>query len=571
MGSLDETAGAAAANATLTGVKKKMVTEWRRVDKVLIIGGIFFINFITSLDSSATTTIQPQVLSDFNAMTRAGVIGTVTYLLIAGVRPVFAKISDVFGHLQALVLAMGLHTLGFLVCALAHSFAALFGGTVISVLGQAGYGTLVAIIIADILPIHLRGSVTAYTSIPYVTNYYLGIEMGSGLIDRWHWVYGILCILAVVCSLPVAASLFRLDRRARHILREAAAAAPPAPKRPLLRRFGSVLMELDIPGLVLLCGGFIAILAPLGMQLNTTFGWASGRVIAPLVIGVVALLFFVYYEHRLATFPVVPFRLLKIRTFSCAIVAAIFFYFTSNVSLFYFNAFIQVTREVSARTAMLMQLGSVGYYVGLFLGGWAMQLSKRYRRWAWIGWAMWLLAVCLMLRSRGGSGASNAEIVIVQALLGLGSGIVIGCVGIGVQAAVSAVDLSIAITLYGMVAYIGGVLGEGTSTTIWVNVLPAKLQGRMDPAVEINMAINNITYYFELPKDQRVIVQDGYVQTQKILTICGICSMLVAGIAMLGLAPYDLSNRDAEESPVEAASSATASATSIDRKPITQS
>ncbi|KAJ1718975.1 hypothetical protein LPJ61_006413 [Coemansia biformis] len=95
-----------------------------------------------------------------------------------------------------------------------------------------------------------------------------------------------------------------------------------------------------------------------------------------------------------------------------------------------------------------------------------------------------------------------------------------------------------------MVAYIGGVLGEGTSTTIWVNVLPSKLQGRMDPMVDINMAINNITYFFELPQDQRAIVQDGYVQTQKILTICGICSMLLAGIAMLGLAPYDLSAKD---------------------------
>ncbi|KAJ1719145.1 hypothetical protein LPJ61_006372, partial [Coemansia biformis] len=176
-----------AANATLTGVKKKMVTEWKLLDKILIAGGIFFINFITALDSSATGTIQPQVLSDFNAMTRAGVISTVTYLLIAGIRPMFAKISDVFGHLQALLLSMFMHTLGFLICALAKNFSALFGGTVISVLGQAGYGTLVAIILADILPIHLRGSVTAYTSIPNVTNYYLGIEMGNGLINKWHW------------------------------------------------------------------------------------------------------------------------------------------------------------------------------------------------------------------------------------------------------------------------------------------------------------------------------------------------------------------------------------------------
>ncbi|KAJ1643076.1 hypothetical protein LPJ64_005117 [Coemansia asiatica] len=532
-------------NATLTGVKKKLVTEWRRLDKILIIVGIFFINFITAMDSSATSTIQPNVLSEFNAMTRAGLIGTVTYLLIAGIRPIFAKISDVFGHLQALCLAMFLHTLGFVICAAAKNFSAVFGGTIISVLGQAGYGTLVAIILADILPIHLRAIATAFVSIPNVTNYYLGIEVGYGLVDKWHWVYGILTILAVVCSMPAIFSLFRLDKRARAILKDMEGSQ--VEKKPMFKRFLDVLMELDIPGLVLICGGIIAILAPLGMQLNITYGWNSGRVIAPLCIGVVALVFFGYYEKRLATFPVLPFRLFKIRTFSCAIISAIFFYYTSNVSLYYFNPYIQVTREVTSRTAMLLQLGSTGYYVGLFIGGWAMQFSKRYRRWAWCGWALWFIAVCLMIRSRSGSGTTNAEIAVVQSLLGVGSGIVIGCVGIGIQASVTVVDLPIAITLYGMVAYLGGVLGEGTSTTIWVNVLPSKLNGKMNPDVDVNMAINNITYYFELPKDQRVIVQDAYVSTQKILTICGIVAMLVAAIAMLGLAPYDLSAKKSDQ------------------------
>ncbi|KAJ2541994.1 hypothetical protein EV175_006097 [Coemansia sp. RSA 1933] len=540
-------------DSTMTGVKKKLVTEWSRFDKILIASGMFFINFVTAMDSSATTTIQPRVLSDYNAMTRSGLIGTVTYLLIAGIRPIFAKISDVFGHLQALLLAMCLHTLGFLICALARNFSAIFGGTVISVLGQAGYGTLVAILIADIIPLHLRASVTAYVSVPNVTNYYLGVEVGSGLLKKWHWVYGILTILAVVCSLPAIFSLFRLDKRARKILHEieenegTTSGSARWSVRYWMRSLRDVAIELDIPGLVLICGGFVAILAPLGMQLNITYGWGSTRVIAPLCIGVGALAVFVYYECYMARYPVVPFRLFKSRTFTCAIVAATFFYFTSNVSLYYFSPFIQVTREVSARTAMLLQLGTTGYYVGLFLGGWAMQFSKRYRRWSWIGWVLWLLSVCLMIRSRSGSGTTNAEIAVVQALYGVGSGILIGCVGIGVQASVAKVDLPIAVTLYGMVAYIGGVLGEGTCTTIWVNVLPSKIRDRLDPSVDMYSAINNITYYFELPKDQRVIVQDGYVRTQKILTICGICSMLIAGIAMLGLAPYNLDRRQNRE------------------------
>ncbi|KAJ2081158.1 hypothetical protein H4R24_002541 [Coemansia sp. RSA 988] len=216
-----------------------------------------------------------------------------------------------------------------------------------------------------------------------------------------------------------------------------------------------------------------------------------------------------------------------------------------------FNAMTRagVTRDVSAHTAMLLQLGTVGYNIGLLFGGWAMQFSKRYRRWAWIGWALVLIAVSLMLLARS-SGTSNATIAVVQAIYGIGGGIVVGCLGIGVQAAVTSADLSIAITLYSMVEFIGGVLGEGASTTIWVNVLPTKLQGRMNASVNIFSAINNITYYQGLPEDQRVIVQDGYIQTQRILTICGICSILLTGVAMLGLPPSDFST-DTTQAKIE--------------------
>ncbi|PIA13300.1 MFS general substrate transporter, partial [Coemansia reversa NRRL 1564] len=512
-------------------------------DKVIVSIGIFFIYFITALDISATGTIQPRVLSDFNSMTRAGVISTTTYLLIAGIRPGFAKISDVFGYLHALVLSTTLHTLGFLICAVAQSFNAVFAGSVISGIGQGGYGTLVSMIIADILPIHLRGSITAYVSIPNITNYYLGIEVGNGLYNKWHWVYGILCILAVVCSIPAFLALYRVDRHTRNAMRIANSTNTTITKTSISRRIFNALLKLDIPGLVLLCGGLLCILSPLGMQLNLQYGWNSAQVIAPLVIGLITLSLFVIYEYKYAAYPVIAFPLLKNKTFACAISAATLFFFTTNVSLFYFNPFIQVTRDVSAHTAMLLQLGTVGYNVGLFFGGWAMQYSKKYRRWAWLGWTLVLAAVCLMLLARGGSsGSTNAIIAVVQAIYGIGGGILVGCLGIGVQAAVSKADLSIAITLYSMVEYIGGVLGEGASTTIWVNLLPTRLQGKMDANVDIFSAINDITYYQSLPKDQRIIVQDGYISTQRILTICGICSILLTGVAMLGLARSNLSD-----------------------------
>ncbi|KAJ1946691.1 hypothetical protein GGF37_001011 [Kickxella alabastrina] len=163
-----------------------MVTEWRPFDKILIIVSVFFTNVILATDSSAATTIQPKVLSDFNAMTRAGTIATFIFMFIAGTRPVFAKISDVFGHLHALILAIALHMLSLIFCASAKRFPAIFASTAIALLGSSGYETLVAIILADILLVHLRAVIAAYVSILFMTNYYLGVEVAKSLVDRWH-------------------------------------------------------------------------------------------------------------------------------------------------------------------------------------------------------------------------------------------------------------------------------------------------------------------------------------------------------------------------------------------------
>ncbi|KAJ1896943.1 hypothetical protein LPJ66_003682 [Kickxella alabastrina] len=288
----------------MTGVKKKMVTEWRHFDKILIILSMFFPNVILTTDSSAATTIQPKILSDFNAMTRAGIIATIIFMFIAGIRPVFAKLS-VFGHLHPLILAIALHTLGLIFCALAKRFSAIFSSTANAILGSSGYKTLVAIILTDILLVHLRAVVTAYVSTPFMTNYYLGVEVANSL-------------------------------------------------KPMIKHFSNAIMEMDVPGLVLICGGIIAFLTPLGMQLNIIYGWSSPHAIAPLVIGVVALAFFVYYESHLDMPPIVPFKLFKSRTFFFSIAIGALFYFTLNAASLFCNPFIQVTRKVPARTAMLL-------------------------------------------------------------------------------------------------------------------------------------------------------------------------------------------------------------------------
>ncbi|KAJ1946692.1 hypothetical protein GGF37_001012 [Kickxella alabastrina] len=115
--------------------------------------------------------------------------------------------------------------------------------------------------------------------------------------------------------MPEFYSLYFLDKRA-HVTLRTMESSTVIEKKSMLKHFSNAIIEMDVPGLVVICGRIIVILAPLGMQLNITYGWGSPYAIAPLAIGVVALAFFVYYESHLATSPVVPFKLFKSRNFS---------------------------------------------------------------------------------------------------------------------------------------------------------------------------------------------------------------------------------------------------------------
>ncbi|KAJ2772679.1 hypothetical protein IWQ56_001273 [Coemansia nantahalensis] len=509
----------------------------RRRDVMVVVAGVFLMTFITALDSSATMAIQPQVLSDFGAMARGGAVSVVTLLLQGGARLGFTQAAVYFGYPAAGAGALALHTAGFLACAAAHSFAALFAGTIVWGLGMTGFATLAAIAVADTLPLHLRGSVAAYASLPSILNYFLGVELGGRLVRRWRWVYGALCIVAVACAAPIALALRRVVRRAPWKSGDADRAGP---RRPWPRRLGRVLLEVDAPGLALITGGLLALLAPIGLQANAAHGWASAAMIAPLVTGAVTLAAAWYYEARVARWPAVPGRLLRVRTMACAVAAATLFYYALGVTLLYYNTYLQTAGGLSAHTAMLLEQGTSGVSVGLLAAGWAMQWSRRYRRWAGAGWALALLAAGLMTHSRGAAQSSKAEVVVVQLLFGTGAGLVVGSLGVGVQAAVAGADVPIAISLFAMSEYVGCVLGQGTATAIWMNVLPARLASRLPSDVDVQRAINNLTYYQALPSAQQTVVNDAYTHTQLLLTVCGICAITLAGAAMLGLEPLGL-------------------------------
>lgn len=66
--------------------------------------------------------------------------------------------------------------------------------------------------------------------------------------------------------------------------------------------------------MTLTIAGFSLILTPLNIATRAPNGWATGYIIAMIVVGVVCLTLFAVWEKWFAKVPYIPFRYLKDRT-----------------------------------------------------------------------------------------------------------------------------------------------------------------------------------------------------------------------------------------------------------------
>jgi hypothetical protein len=141
----------------------------------------------------------------------------------------------------------------------------------------------------------------------------------------WPWGYGTFAIITPVITLPI---LFILYRNQRKALRKGLLVKEKSERTfwqsvnfyfwefdgqfALWRIFAASLISQHLViGLLLVSAGFVLFLLPFSLATYQSKGWASGMIIAMLVIGILCLIAFVFYEKFLSRRSFIPFYLLK--------------------------------------------------------------------------------------------------------------------------------------------------------------------------------------------------------------------------------------------------------------------
>jgi EmrB/QacA subfamily drug resistance transporter len=262
------------------------------------------------MDGTITNVALPQIQAELNASAVDALWIVESYaLMLAALILVGGSLGDHYGRRRIFVFGVGLFTLASVWCGLAPSPEQLIAARAVQGIGGALMipGSL-AIISASFSEEDRGKAIGTWSGFSGVTAA-LGPIVGGFLIDNVSWR------AAFLINVPLAALIIYLSLR--HV---------PESRDPDARR-------LDLPGAALATIGLGGLV--FGLIEGANRGIADPLVLIPLLVGVAALVLFVYVEYR-SPEPMMPLSLFRSRNFSGANLLTLLLYMGLGGALYFF-------------------------------------------------------------------------------------------------------------------------------------------------------------------------------------------------------------------------------------------
>ncbi|BCS17609.1 putative MFS drug efflux pump [Aspergillus puulaauensis] len=236
--------------------------------------------------------IPPIIYGDIGGVDRWVWFVLANLLALAGVCPFVGSLSDLIGRRYVALIGATLVLIGMIICSTAHTMNTFIAGMAIAGAG-AGVNELTALAAtAEMAPTRQRGKYVAiliFTIAPFAPS----VLWAQLIADASSWRHvGAFCGAWSALGLLITA-LFYFP--------------PPRVNSEGLSR-AEIISRVDFVGGILSIVGLILFMA--GMQWGGyQYDWDSAHVLAPLIIGVVLLACFAFWEIYGAKYPIFPSRL----------------------------------------------------------------------------------------------------------------------------------------------------------------------------------------------------------------------------------------------------------------------
>ncbi|ASK65063.1 MFS transporter [Brachybacterium avium] len=260
------------------------------VNPILVMAVLLAGAFVIILNQTLLNTALPAFMVDFGITANTAQWVTTLFMLVNGIMiPATAFLIQKFTTRAMFFAAMGIFTVGTIICAIAPVYAVLLLGRVVQAAAGGMIMPLMQTILFAIFPIHKRG--TAMGTFGLVISFApaIGPTLSGFIVDNWSWRWLFVMMLPIAVGALVFAHL-----TLKNVTEQT---------NPRLDTLSLILSTFAFGGLLF------------GFSNAGNVGWGSLQVIVPLIVGVLALIWFVRRQLHLKE-PLLELRVLANRMFA---------------------------------------------------------------------------------------------------------------------------------------------------------------------------------------------------------------------------------------------------------------
>ena len=421
--------------------------------------------FMVVLDNLVVNVALPSIHRDLGASietlewTVNAYVLAYAVLLLTG-----AALGERFGRRRLFIAGLALFTASSAAAALAPTIGLLIAARASQGVGAAIVTPLTLTLLADAFPPQRRGVALGVWSGISGIAVALGPLVGGGVIQlaSWHWIFWINVPIGLTL-LPLAATRLREQRGAAR--------------------------SLDLGGLALSSSGLLGIVY--GLVRSQSLGWGRAEVLAPLALGALLVLAFVWHERRTAE-PMLPLRFFAQRGFSVTNAVSLAMYFGMFGSIFFLSQYLQDVLHntpLQAGVKLLVWTGAtmlVSPLAGFF--------SERYGSRLFMASGLALQALALgWLALLAAVHVSYVSMVAPFVLAGAGMALVFAPAANAVLSSVRSDEAGLASGATNAIRELGGVLGVAVLATVFTShgsyLTPHAFVSGLIPAMWVGTAV----------------------------------------------------------------------------------
>ncbi|PYH93163.1 MFS general substrate transporter [Aspergillus ellipticus CBS 707.79] len=512
------------------GVKriKVLSSQLHVIDRVFLFFGIFLVAYVYGLDGQVRGTYQPYATASYGSHSLLSSIDILRAVIAAAAQPTAAKIADVLGRVELILISVVFYTVGTIIETSSNTVEKFAAGAVLYQIGYTAIILLVEVLVADVTSLRSRLLFSYIPALPFLINTWISGNLTGAVLGTttWRWGVGMFTIIYPVCTLPLLVTLRVVHHRAKKngALDNIRGSSHTMGAWTMTKE---LFWYLDVVGIILLIAFLALILVPFTIAGGLASQWKKAKVIAPLVIGFCCIPVWVIWE-RACKNPMVPFKLLKDRAVWGALGIAIMLNtaWTLQGEYLYTALIVSFDESITSATRIRSLYSFASVITGPVLGFVVFKV-RRLKPFIVGGTLLFMVAFGLLIYYRGGpTTSSHAGTIGGQVLLGIAGGLFPYTAQASIQAATKHEHLAV-VTGFFLACYnIGSALGGSISGAIWTQVLPGELNKRLGNSTMAAQAYSDPFTFSSLHPmgtPDRDAVVAAYKHTQRLLCITGIC------------------------------------------------